>query len=132
MSIRERLRTAGMAGAVATLSLTCVVACRTSATTVDAPTVAKEGPTPRTPWGKPDLQGIWSREVDIPLERPAKYANQEFFTDAQRAELDRQIAGIINRDSTETGGRGAPSETSIPNSPRHPSPCIFPSAGGLH
>jgi hypothetical protein len=90
-----------MATAIATMSLTCVVACRTSATTVEAPRVAKAGPTPKTPWGKPDLQGIWSREVDIPLERPAKYANQEFFTDAERAELDRQIAGIINRDSTE-------------------------------
>ena len=63
--------------------------------------VAKAGATPKTPWGKPDLQGIWSREVDIPLERPAKYANQEFFTDEERAELDRQIAGIINRDSTD-------------------------------
>src|SRR6185295_5207368 len=102
MPIRERLRPAGIATAVATLSLTCVVACRTSATTVEAPTVAKAEPTPKTLWGKPDLQGIWSREVDIPLERPAKYANQEFFTDAERAELDRLIADIVNRDSTES------------------------------
>jgi hypothetical protein len=102
MSMKERLRPAGMATAIATMSLTCGVACRTSATTVEAPTVAKAGPTPKTPWGKPDLQGIWSREVDIPLERPAKYANQEFFTDAERAELDRQIADIVNRDSTES------------------------------
>src|SRR5438876_12228748 len=57
---------------------------------------------PKTLWGEPDLQGIWSRDVDIPLERPAKYANQEFFTDAERAELDRQIADIVNRDSTES------------------------------
>src|SRR6185503_231240 len=55
-----------------------------------------------TPWGEPDLQGIWSREVDIPLERPARYANQEFLSDDQRAELDRQIAEIIRRDSTES------------------------------
>src|SRR5262249_34492572 len=50
---------------------------------------------------KPDLQGIWSREFDIPLERPAKYASQEFFTDEQRAELDRLIADIVNRESDE-------------------------------
>jgi hypothetical protein len=54
-----------------------------------------------TPWGEPDLQGIWTRDVDIPLERPARYANQEFFSDAERRELDQQIAGIIKRDSTE-------------------------------
>src|SRR5436190_10657837 len=54
-----------------------------------------------TEWGEPDLQGIWTRDVDIPLERPAKYANQEFFSDAERRDLDRQISGIIKRDSTD-------------------------------
>jgi hypothetical protein len=102
ISIRQRLQPAGMAAAIATMSLTCIVACRTSATTVQAPTVAKAEPTPKTLWGKPDLQGIWSREVDIPLERPAKYANQEFFTDAQRAELDRQITDIVDRESDDS------------------------------
>jgi hypothetical protein len=56
----------------------------------------------KTAWGEPDLQGIWSRDVDIPLERPARYANQEFFSDDERAALDRQIADIIRRDSTES------------------------------
>ena len=55
----------------------------------------------KTAWGEPDLQGIWAREVDIPLERPAKYANQEFFSDAERKDLDQQISDIIKRDSTE-------------------------------
>jgi hypothetical protein len=27
---------------------------------------------PRTPWGAPDLQGIWSSGTTTPLERPAK------------------------------------------------------------
>ena len=43
----------------------------------------------KTPWGEPDLQGIWTDEFDTPLQRPAKYATQEFFTPAQRAELDK-------------------------------------------
>jgi hypothetical protein len=42
-------------------------------------------PALKTPWGEPDLQGIWTDETDTPLQRPPKYANQEFFTDAQRA-----------------------------------------------
>ena len=102
MSMSERLLGAAMATAIAAVSLTCVVACRTSATTSETPTAAKAGPAPRTSWGKPDLQGIWSREFDIPLERPAKYANQEFFTDAERAELDRRIADIVSRESNES------------------------------
>jgi hypothetical protein len=65
------------------------------------PSAVTATPALKTPWGEPDLQGIWSRDVDIPLERPAKYANQEFFSDAERGELDRQIADIIKRDSTE-------------------------------
>ena len=106
MSLREKgrlLLLSGMATTIAIVSLVMyAVVRRTSTTTSKASAVAKTGPAPKTPWGEPDLQGIWSRDVDIPLERPAKYANQEFFTDAERAELDRQISGIISRDSTES------------------------------
>jgi len=63
--------------------------------------VTSAKPELKTSWGEPDLQGIWTREVDIPLERPAKYANQEFFSDAERKDLDQQISDIIKRDSTE-------------------------------
>jgi hypothetical protein len=34
----------------------------------------------------------------MPLQRPAKYANQEFFTEAQREELDKERAGLLGRD----------------------------------
>jgi hypothetical protein len=70
-------------------------------------TVAQEGPTTsatspaptlKTPWGEPDLQGIWMDESDTPLQRPAKYADQEFFTEAQRAELDKERAALLGRD----------------------------------
>ena len=37
-------------------------------------------------------------ESDTPLQRPAKYANQEFFTEAQRAELDKERAALLGRD----------------------------------
>ncbi len=57
-----------------------------------------------TPWGEPDLQGIWTDEADTSLQRPAKFANQEFFTEAQRAELDRERSELLGRDSR--GERG--------------------------
>jgi hypothetical protein len=53
---------------------------------------------PVTPWGEPDLQGIWTVESDTPLQRPAKYATQEFFTAAQREELDRERSALLGRD----------------------------------
>jgi hypothetical protein len=58
----------------------------------------------KTPWDEPDLQGIWTDEIDTPLERPAKYANQELFTAAQRAELDAARAAVLGRDSRAERG----------------------------
>src|SRR2546427_1450967 len=105
MSEKDRLLLlAGIVTAVVILPLAMrAVSGQSPATTSNAPAAAvKTGPAPKTPWGEPDLQGIWTRDVDIPLERPAKYANREFFTDAERAELDRQISDIISRESTES------------------------------
>ena len=64
-----------------------------------APAASVTAPTPalKTPWGEPDLQGIWTDEFDTPLQRPAKYAEQEFFTEAQRAELDKERTEMLNR-----------------------------------
>src|SRR5262245_43033685 len=67
------------------------------------PTVAcQPAPALKTQWGEPDLQGIWSRDVDMPLQRPTRFGDREFLTDAERTELDRRIADIIARDSTES------------------------------
>jgi hypothetical protein len=61
----------------------------------------------KTPWGEPDLQGIWTDESDTPLQRSPKFVNQEFFTEAQRADLDRQRSALINRDRREERGTEA-------------------------
>ena len=42
----------------------------------------------RTPWGDPDLQGIWSSKTTTPLERPDEYAGREYLTDAEVATLE--------------------------------------------
>jgi hypothetical protein len=61
----------------------------------------------KTPWGEPDLQGIWTDEFDTPLQRPAKYGNQELFTDAQRSELDKARSAVLTRFATEREINGA-------------------------
>src|SRR6202049_4539509 len=63
-----------------------------------------QAPTLTTPWGEPDLQGIWTDETDTPLQRSPKFASQEFFTEAQRAELDRQRAAMQGRDKRAERG----------------------------
>jgi hypothetical protein len=58
----------------------------------------------KTPWGEPDLQGIWTDESDTLLQRSPKYASQEFFTAAQRAELDKERAALLVRDKRAERG----------------------------
>src|SRR3954451_18540299 len=52
----------------------------------------------KTSWGQPDLQGIWTVETDTPLQRSPKYGTREFFTDAERDELDKDRAAMMRRD----------------------------------
>jgi hypothetical protein len=59
----------------------------------------------KTPWGEPDLQGIWTDETSTPLQRPARFAGQEFFTPEQRADLDKQRGAALGRD--KRGERGS-------------------------
>jgi cell division septation protein DedD len=87
---KRRVDGAGVVVALAVVVLAAVVAGQTQSASGGA--TSKAGPAPKTAWGEPDLQGIWSDEYQIPLERPAQYANKPFFTDAERAQLDKQLA----------------------------------------
>ena len=73
-----------------------------SGTSAQAP--ATSGTALKTPWGEPDLQGIWTDEFDTPLQRAAEHADQEFFTPAQREELDRQRAAHFGGDPRQERG----------------------------
>ena len=59
---------------------------------------AETNGTPRTAWGEPDLQGIWTNEFDTPLQRAARYGTREFFTEEERAELDKERIALLGRD----------------------------------
>ena len=57
-----------------------------------------------TAWGEPDLQGIWTDQYTTPLERPARFADQDVFTDDERAALDQQRSLHPRRDAREGVG----------------------------
>ena len=46
----------------------------------------------RTPWGEPNLQGIWDFRTITPLERPSKLTGKEFLTEEEADELEEQTA----------------------------------------
>jgi hypothetical protein len=47
---------------------------------------------PRTPWGDPDLQGLWpgTDMVGVPFERPTRFGNRQFLTDEELKEREAQ------------------------------------------
>jgi hypothetical protein len=104
--MREGFLDSMMTVAVAAAAVGAVISMSVTRTSAQAPatSAAAPAPAPKTPWGDPDLQGIWLDETDTSLQRPAKYAGQEFFTDAQRAELDAQRAALGGKDNRKERG----------------------------
>jgi hypothetical protein len=56
-----------------------------------APARTKAWTPPRTPWGEPDLQGIYSNRTITPFERPDEFAGKETLTEQETAELERRV-----------------------------------------
>jgi hypothetical protein len=59
--------------------------------------------TPHTPWGDPDLQGVWNYATMTPLERSRDLAAKSVLTDEEAAEYERQT---IARQSTTNNTAG--------------------------
>ena len=47
---------------------------------------------PRTPDGKPDLQGVWANNNVTPMTRPTQWKDKALITDAELEELKRLVA----------------------------------------
>src|SRR6516162_5444956 len=86
--MRDRFSGSMVTLAIAAAALGAAVWIPNTETSAQAPAVSATAL--KTPWGEPDLQGIWTDTFDTPFQRPPKYANQEFFTEAQREEIDKE------------------------------------------
>jgi hypothetical protein len=93
--------------AIGAITIGAVSVSPSSAQAPAASAVASPVDALKTPWGEPDLQGIWTDESDTPLQRSPKFANQEFFTDAQRAELDQLRSAFQGRERRSVRGTEA-------------------------
>jgi hypothetical protein len=72
--------------------------------------------TPRTPDGKPDLQGVWTNATLTPLERPANMAGKATLTDAEAAAYEKASIEMVTKydgkaenpfaDAAGSGGTG--------------------------
>ena len=57
---------------------------------------------PRTPWGAPDLQGVWDFRTLTPLERPAEFNGKEVLTAEEAADLEQRDAKIRSQPNPRT------------------------------
>src|SRR5215470_13966904 len=78
--------------------------------------VARPWTSPRTPWGHPDLQGIWDYRTITPLERPTALSGKQFLTDEEAATFEREENRRQNRDLIDPakGGLNYPPGGVIP------------------
>ena len=99
--------------AAALVALAALVATGLPAPVSAAAQEAGEWTVPRTPDGRPDLQGYWTTQTFTPLERPAHLADREFFSEEEWAFLQgtltaegvdpsaREILTLIDIDDRE-------------------------------
>src|SRR5256886_2607543 len=45
----------------------------------------------KTPWGDPDLQGIWSNPYVTPLERPKEFGTRAYLTQEEIAAAEKRL-----------------------------------------
>jgi hypothetical protein len=69
---------------------------------------------PKTPWGDPDLQGMWPGNVGVPLQRPESLGARATLTDEEFAQKEAQARKQAQADSQSTAasdsvGIGPPS-----------------------
>ncbi len=58
---------------------------------------------PRTPWGDPDLQGIWNNATSTPLQRPERFAGKAVLADDEAEQFEEELAKNQNRDNRDGG-----------------------------
>ncbi len=86
-------------------SIVAVAAVAGLLATTDLGAAGSDSGSHRTPWGDPDLQGIWTNATLTPLERPAELAGKEVLTAEEAAELERTtVEQRIRSDGTSPPG----------------------------
>ena len=67
-------------------------------------TVNTKSVVPHTPWGDPDLQGVWNDATSTPLQRPTNIGQKDVLSTGNDAEgFEEQLANDLNRDRRDGG-----------------------------
>ncbi len=75
--------------------LVCLTACAALA-------CAQSYTPPKTPWGDPDLQGVWPGNMGVPMQRPANFGDRATLTEDEFAKKQSQANRQAAADSEST------------------------------
>ena len=98
-----RLVTWRVMGVIVVLSLAASPAAGQSATNAR--------PSLRTPWGDPDLQGLWTNATITPFERPRELADKQTLSAEEAAAFEKQT--LQARDADRREGAGADADLAL-------------------
>ena len=59
---------------------------------------------PKTPWGDPDLQGVWPGNMGVPMQRPESFGTRTTLTDEEFAQREAQAQKQRQADAQEFAG----------------------------
>jgi hypothetical protein len=84
---------------------TAATKARTPAKTTSAANTAAAKPytVPRTPWGDPDLRGIWNNATSTPLQRPKEFGDKTVLAEDEAEQVEEELARTQNRDNRDGG-----------------------------
>jgi hypothetical protein len=68
---------------------------------------AKTWTSPRTPFGQPDLQGLWTNATVTPFERPSELAGKQVLTEEEAAEFEKRTNQARDADRRDAPGTDA-------------------------
>ena len=86
-----------------TLAIQPPAGAQNTATTPGTKTPAGSKRVPRTPDGRPDLQGVWSNTTLTPLERPAEFAGKAVLAEGEAKAYEQRALEQANRDRRDGG-----------------------------
>jgi hypothetical protein len=128
-----------MFAALSVMALPVAAQAPKPATTTSAAAATKAWTPPKTSWGDPDLQGIYTSDdyIRVQMSRNAQYGTRQFLTDEEIAANERTIQATAQRNSEEFATPGGNVGTGPPahwgegarRSPRQTSLIIEPENG---
>jgi hypothetical protein len=87
--------------------LVAALALATAAAGQSAPSTARTWTPPKTPWGDPDIQGIWPGNMGVPMQRPKTLGGRTSLNDQEYAQRVAQAQRAAAADNEERAPKDA-------------------------